>query len=95
MVIVAGHLIVDHSQRESYLADCASVIEQARQAPGCLDFSISADLVVPGRVNILERWESQADAETFRGNGPSQEQGAAMVSASVSEYDVSSERSLT
>lgn len=53
MVIVAGHLIVDHARRESYLADCVSVIEQARRAPGCLDFSISADLVVPGRINIL------------------------------------------
>lgn len=95
MVIVAGHLIVDHSHRESYLADCVSVIEQGRRAPGCLDFSISADLVVPGRINIFERWESQADVEAFRGNGASDEQGAAMLSASVSEYDVTDVRPLT
>jgi hypothetical protein len=31
----------------------------------------------------LERWESQAALETFRGSGPGNEQGAAMFSVSV------------
>jgi quinol monooxygenase YgiN len=30
------------------------------------DVAIRADLVDPGRVNIFERWESQAALETFR-----------------------------
>ena len=95
MVIVAGHLIVDPEQRESYLADCVSVVEEARQAPGCLDFTIAADLVDPGRIDVFEHWESQADVEAFRGSGPSEEQGAAVLGASVAEYDVASVRSLT
>jgi quinol monooxygenase YgiN len=95
MVIVAGYLLVEPPQRESYLAGCVSVVEQARRAPGCLDFSISADLVVPGRINVLERWESQAAVEKFRGSGPSEEQGSDMLSAEVSEYDVADVRSLT
>ena len=95
MVIVSGHLIVDPEQREPYLADCVSVVEEARKAPGCLDFTIAADLVDPDRINVFERWESQADVEAFRGSGPSEGQGAAMLSASVSEYDVASVRSLT
>ena len=39
----------------------------------------SADLIDSGRVNIFERWESQAAVEAFRGGrgGPSDEQGAA------------------
>ena len=95
MMIVAGHLIVDPSQRESYLTECLSVVEQARRAAGCLDFSISADLVDPGRINVFERWESQADVETFRGSGPSDEQSTAMLSAAVSEYDIADARPLT
>lgn len=95
MVIVAGHLVVDPSQRESYLADCIPVVEQARQVPGCLDFAISADLLHPGRINILERWESQAAVEAFRGSGPSDDQSAAMLAASVAEYDVADVRKLT
>ncbi len=77
MVIVAGHLVLDPAQRQSYLADCVQVVEQARQAPDCLDFSITADLLDPGRINILERWESQAAVEAFRGSGPSDDQSAA------------------
>ena len=95
MMIVAGHLIVDPSQRESSLNECLSVVEQARRAAGCLDFSISGDLVDPGRINVFERWESQADVETFRGSGPSDEQSTAMLSAAVSEYDIADARPLT
>ena len=95
MVIVAGHIVVDPAQREAYLADCVAVVEAARRAPGCLDFAICADLVEPGRIAVLERWETQADVEAFRGSGPSDEQSTAMLSASVAEYDVTAVRSLT
>jgi quinol monooxygenase YgiN len=95
MVIVAGHLMVAADQRESYLAGCVEVVEQAREAPGCLEFSITADLVDPGRIVILERWESRADVESFRGSGPSGDQAAAILGASVAEYDVADVRSLT
>ncbi|MGH3759332.1 putative quinol monooxygenase [Actinophytocola sp.] len=60
MVIVAGHVVVDPRQRESYLAECVSVVDQARRAPGCLDFAISADLVDVGRILSFERGEPQA-----------------------------------
>ena len=95
MVIVAGHIAVAPKQRESYLAGCVGVVEQARRATGCLDFAITADLVDPGRIDILERWESREAVEAFRGTGPSDEQGTAMLSASVAEYDVADVRSLT
>jgi quinol monooxygenase YgiN len=94
MVIVAGHITVEPRQRESYLADCVGVVENARGTAGCLDFAITADLIDTGRVNIFERWESQATVEAFRGSGPSDEQGAAMLSASVAEYDIADVRPL-
>jgi quinol monooxygenase YgiN len=94
MVIVAGHVVVDPQERDDYLSGCLDVVRQARRAPGCLDFALSADLVDPRRVNIFERWESQAAVEAFRGSGPSDEQGAAIRAASVAEYDVEGERSL-
>ncbi len=95
MVIVAGHLVVDPAQRADFLSGCVDVVRQARGAPGCHDFAISADLVDPARINILERWDSQAAVESFRGSGVSAEQGAAIVSASVCEYDVATQRTLT
>ncbi|MBL7502190.1 antibiotic biosynthesis monooxygenase [Frankia sp. CNm7] len=95
MVIVAGQIFIDATQRARYLANCVGVVEQARRAPGCLDFSLSADLIDPTRINIFERWETQEAVNAFRGSGPSEEQDAAMLAASVAEYDVADIRSLT
>jgi hypothetical protein len=49
-------------------------------------FAISADLLDPGRINIFERWESQAARETFRTSGPDKERRAAMLTVAVQEY---------
>ncbi len=95
MVIVAGHLVVAAEDREDYLEGCASVVQQARVAPGCLDFALSADLLDPGRVDVFERWESRAAVEAFRGSGPSGVQAAAILTAAVAEYDVAGVRELT
>ena len=94
VVIVAGHIVVEPTERDDYLSGFAEVVRQARWMPGCLDFSLSADLVEPGRINVFERWESQAALAAFRGSGPNDEQGAAIVSAEVAEYDVASEKNL-
>lgn len=95
MVIVAGHLIVEPAERDRYVADCAGVVAAARAADGCLDFAITADVVDPARVVVFERWSSRAAVEAFRGDGPSGDQRAAIVAASVAEYDVADVRSLT
>jgi hypothetical protein len=63
-----------------------------RRAVGCLDVAICADLVDPGRVNIFERWESQAALETFRSSGPDTEQRPGMLTVSVQEYDIADVR---
>ena len=87
-VIVSGHLTVAPEARADYLHGCADVVRAARATPGCLDFAIGADLIEPGRINVFERWDSRAAVEAFRGDGPSDEQNAAILHASVAEYDV-------
>ena len=94
-MIVAGYLVVEPSQRERYLMQCRDVVRQARRTPGCLDYAISADLLDPSRIDVFERWESQAAVDAFRGSGPSDEQQGAIMSASVAEYDVGGQRQLT
>jgi quinol monooxygenase YgiN len=90
MIIVAGKLYVDDHVRDAYVADCRTVVEQARSAPGCLDFTVAADPLEPGRVNVYEVWESDEDVERFRGSGPSDEQQAEIRDASVARYRISS-----
>jgi quinol monooxygenase YgiN len=95
MVIVAGHVTVDSEERESYLAGSVRVVEKARQADGCLDFAITADLLDPGRVNLFERWESEEAVKAFRRRAPRNKQRTVMLSVSVAEYDVADVRPLS
>ncbi|MEO7571951.1 MAG: antibiotic biosynthesis monooxygenase family protein [Acidimicrobiales bacterium] len=94
MIIVSGPIHVDPAERDAYLADCTTLIEQARRAPGCLDFHLSADPLEPGRINVYEQWESAADVEAFRGSGPSEEQTATIRSAAVVQHEVASSEAL-
>jgi len=89
MLIVAGTLYVDPEARDMYLAGCQVVMEQARSAPGCHDFVLSADPIEPGRINVYERWESDAELARFRGDGPDSGQLAEIRDASVAKYRIS------
>ncbi|MEV4479110.1 putative quinol monooxygenase [Micromonospora coxensis] len=89
MLIVAGTLYVDPAGRDAYLASCVEVVRQARSAPGCVDFAISADLVEPARINVYERWESDAQLLAFRGSGPAEEQVTAIRGAEVHTFRIS------
>jgi quinol monooxygenase YgiN len=89
MIIVAGSLIVDPHERDAYLEGCVPVVGAARRAPGCLDFALSPDLLDVARINVFERWESEADLERFRGAGPDDSQVASLRDIRVAEYTVS------
>lgn len=89
LLIIAGHITVDPGDREDYLRGCADVVEQARKAEGCPDFSLSADLADPGRIDIYERWESDAHLAAFRGEGVPDEQASRILDAGVYKYRVS------
>ncbi|SCG67669.1 putative quinol monooxygenase [Micromonospora coxensis] len=89
MLIVAGTLYVDPAGRDAYLASCVEVVRQARSAPGCVDFAISADLVEPARINVYERWESDERLLAFRGAGPAEEQVTAIRGAEVHKFRIS------
>jgi quinol monooxygenase YgiN len=90
MFVIAGHLVVDPADRDSYVADCAVAVEAARRTPGCLDFAVTADLLDPARVNVYERWESDAELAVFRGSGPDADTQARILGADVRKYRISS-----
>jgi quinol monooxygenase YgiN len=60
-IIVSGSLRVDPAERDAYLEAGVPILAHAPDAPGCLDFSLSADLLDAGRVNVHERWRSRED----------------------------------
>jgi quinol monooxygenase YgiN len=90
MIIVSGKLYVDPARRDAYVDGCRQVVELARAAPGCLDFTLTADQLEPGRVNVYERWESDDAVEAFRGTGPPDEQQTQILDADMARYRISS-----
>lgn len=59
MIIIAGTVEVDPEQRDQALEAGCPHMEATRAQAGCIDYVWSADLLVPGRIYVYERWESE------------------------------------
>ncbi|WP_437808781.1 putative quinol monooxygenase [Sorangium sp. So ce1078] len=92
MLIIAGHLEVDPDKRDAFVAAHQDLVRRARQAPGCLDLAITADLLDPARVNNYERWESREHLEAWRKIAAAPKTGIAIRNDHVMEYGVSDVR---
>jgi quinol monooxygenase YgiN len=90
MLIIAGHLLVDAADRDDYVEACVRVVEAARAAPGCLDFSITADSLEPTRVTVYERWRNEDDLLAFRRSTVDVGEPPAFLDAEVKRYGISS-----
>lgn len=74
MLIVSGYLVLDPADRDAHVVASVDSVRLARQAPGCLDFAVSADPVDPARVNVFERWAGREDLDAFRASGDPDDQ---------------------
>lgn len=61
IILIAGTVDVDPQKRDAALEAGCPHMEATRAQKGCLDYVWSADLLVPGRIYVFERWESQED----------------------------------
>ena len=89
MLIIAGSLLLDPSDRAAFLAANGDVVPQARKATGCLDFVQAADPLDPSRINIFERWDSEEHLLDFRGAGQPASDSPPIESADVKRYVIS------
>ena len=87
MIIVTGHLTVAPADRGDYLDPCRAVAPAARSTPGCVDYALSPDLLEPGRINVLEMWQTRAALDAFRGSGPDDEFADRIVAIAVAEFE--------
>jgi quinol monooxygenase YgiN len=89
-IIVSGRLFVEPAQRDAYLAARIPILAHAREASGCLDFSLSPDLLDPGRINVYERWRSREDLLAYRaGDGPQLDDDIPLTGAAVELHHIS------
>jgi quinol monooxygenase YgiN len=63
MIIVLGIVEVDAGDRQRYLEEKAEQVAATRAEAGCLDYAFSSDAHDPGRVRLVERWETMGDLE--------------------------------
>jgi quinol monooxygenase YgiN len=98
MVIVSGVFTVDPEQREAFLEGRNAIMEHSRAEQGCIEYTFSADPLVPGRVVLYERWASQEDLDQHLAglSAPSAPAvtGPEAITTSITVYDVTGERPL-
>jgi len=104
VIIVAGSMELDPDQRDAFVTSRGDAMRRSRAEPGCLEYTFAPDPLEPGRVILVERWESQealeahvaamrARSDPASGDAVSGEV-VAPRSSSITVYDVTGERSL-
>jgi quinol monooxygenase YgiN len=63
MIVVLGIIEVAVGDRERFLEEKAPQVVATRAEVGCVDYAFAADAEDPGRVRLVERWETMADLE--------------------------------
>lgn len=59
MIAIIGHLDVDPAVRDKLVQSTAELQQATRRdEPGCVVYTMSADPALPGRISIVELWES-------------------------------------
>jgi quinol monooxygenase YgiN len=97
VVIVGGAFEVEPGQREEFLAARHDSMRRSRAERGCLEYTMSADPIDPGRVVLFERWADQESLDAHLSamrNAPPSSAAVTPKSATVTVYDVTGERSL-
>lgn len=92
-IVIAGAVDVAPEKRERALKDARPFIEQALAEQGCIEYSWTADLGMPGRIRVFEEWESQPDLAAHLAGQPYRSmlahlQGVGIVNAVTQKYRV-------
>ena len=88
-IIVAGKIMIKASSRDAFMERSFKSVKKARESEGCMDFSVSPDLIDSNRVNVFEKWETRQFLEDFREEGPEDDIFSLVESFYINEYEVS------
>ena len=58
-IIITATFDVDPKELDDLMARCKPLIDGALEEEGCQDYSWTLDPYVPGRIWVMERWESE------------------------------------
>ena len=58
MLVIAGHIRIDPAKRGAAIAAAREMMRDTRREPGCVSYTISADVDDDGVFHVFEEWES-------------------------------------
>jgi quinol monooxygenase YgiN len=93
MIAIIGHIDVDPAVRDRLIASTVELQAAARDEAGCLVYTMSADPALPGRIAIVELWESPETLDAHFQHPNFHATGAALraeprVGGSVMKYQI-------
>ncbi len=60
MLVVAGYIRIDPRHRNEAVAAARAAMQATRQEPGCISYTLSADLEDASLFHVFEEWKNQA-----------------------------------
>lgn len=60
MIVVEGTVRIPPENLEAARPVMEQMIRASRAEPGCIDYAYAIDVLDPGLVRVIERWESRA-----------------------------------
>jgi quinol monooxygenase YgiN len=70
VLIVTAVFEVDPSRRDEFIASREANMRGFRGQDGCLEYLFAPDALVPGKVVLLEMWESREAFDAHQAAGP-------------------------
>jgi quinol monooxygenase YgiN len=92
-ILIAGKIDVKPEKRDDVLRGAVPFIQAALAEHGCVAYDWTADVNLPGRINVFEEWESEADLSVHLAGQPYRSMlghlsGTGIVNAVTKKYRV-------
>ena len=88
MIVVTGIYDVAEGDRRAFLDSKADQAAVARGEAGCREYAFSSDDVHPGRVRLIEQWDSMADLQAHLAALRAADPAPSPVTVQSSEFHV-------
>ena len=96
MIIIAGTISIDPSKADQALADAVEMMKATHEEQGNLAYVFSLDPLVPGQIQLFERWESEEALAAHSASAHMAEfrpkmGGWGVTGADIKKYEIASE----
>ena len=96
MIIIAGTISIDPSKTDQALADAVEMMKATHEEEGNLAYVFSLDPLVPGQIQLFEKWESEEALAAHSASAHMAEfrpkmGGWGVTGADIKKYEIASE----